>query len=146
MCDLLLILIIVIALLALIFRKKLHATEDKMREVANLDNTKTITDKNLMIRSLIVLGLVILGFVTHDITHIETCVAAMLGASVLLLFEKPTNTFSAAGETPIIFTVAQITAASKKIVNYVKKNKKLPNKYRTCVLDIFLKFYKIAIV
>ena len=38
-----------------------------------------------------VLGLVILGFVTHDITHIETCVAAMLGASFLLLFEKPTD-------------------------------------------------------
>ena len=44
-----------------------------------------------MIRSIIVLGLVILGFVTHDITHIETCVAAMVGASILLLFEKPTE-------------------------------------------------------
>jgi Na+/H+ antiporter NhaD/arsenite permease-like protein len=87
----LIILLIVIALLALVFKKKLHADEDKMREVANLDNSKTITDKNLMIRSMLVLGLVILGFVTHDITHIETCVAAMLGASVLLLFEKPTD-------------------------------------------------------
>lgn len=85
------ILTVVIIILALIFRKKLHTSEDKMQEVANLDNTKTITDKNLMIRSLIVLGLVILGFVTHDITHIETCVAAMLGASVLLLFEKPSD-------------------------------------------------------
>ena len=85
------ILFIVIVLLALIFKKKLHATEDKMKEVANLDNSNTITDKNLMIRSIAVLGLVILGFVTHDITHIETCVAAMLGASVLLLFEKPTD-------------------------------------------------------
>ena len=27
----------------------------------------------------------------HDITHIETCVAAMVGASILLLFEKPTE-------------------------------------------------------
>lgn len=85
------ILFTVITILALIFKKKLHASEDKMREVANIDNTHTITDKNLMIRSMLVLGLVILGFVTHDITHIETCVAAMLGASVLLLFEKPTE-------------------------------------------------------
>ncbi len=85
------ILLVVITGLALIFRKKLHADADKMAEVANLDNSKTITDKNLMIRSMIVLGLVILGFVTHDITHIETCVAAMLGASFLLLFEKPTD-------------------------------------------------------
>ena len=85
------ILLAVITGLALIFRKKLHADADKMAEVANIDNSKTITDKNLMIRSMIVLGLVILGFVTHDITHIETCVAAMLGASFLLLFEKPTD-------------------------------------------------------
>lgn len=85
------ILFAVVVLLSLIFKKKLHADADKMREVANIDNSKTITDKPLMIRSMIVLALVILGFVTHDITHIETCVAAMLGASVLLLFEKPTD-------------------------------------------------------
>lgn len=85
------ILLVVITVLALVFRKKLHADPEKMQEVANIDNSNTITDKNLMIRSMLVLGLVILGFVTHDITHIETCVAAMLGASVLLLFEKPTD-------------------------------------------------------
>ncbi len=85
------IMIIVLTLLTIIFRKKLHADSDKMAEVANLDNSKTITDKNLMVRSMLVLGLVILGFVTHDITHIQTCIAAMLGASVLLLFEKPTD-------------------------------------------------------
>ena len=80
---------VIIILLSIKFRKELHADAEKMAEVANLDNSKTITDKNLTIRSLLVLGLVILGFVTHDITHIQTCVAAMLGASVLLLFEKP---------------------------------------------------------
>ena len=82
---------VVLILLIMIYKKRLHATPDKMAEVANIDNSKTITDKNLMIRSLLVLGLVILGFVTHDITHIQTCIAAMLGASVLLLFEKPTD-------------------------------------------------------
>ncbi len=81
--------VLIIGILAILFKKNLHADSDKMQEVANMDNTKTITDKSLMIRSLIVLGLVITGFVTHDITHIETCVCAMLGASVLLLFEKP---------------------------------------------------------
>lgn len=85
------ILFVVITVLALIFRKKLHTTPEKMAEVMNIDNSKTITDKNLMIRSLIVLTLVIVGFVTHDMTHIETCIAAMLGASFLLLFEKPTE-------------------------------------------------------
>lgn len=83
------ILVAVIAIMAFWFRKHLHATEENMALVAKMDNSKTITDKNLMIRSLLVLLLVILGFVTHDITHLQTCVCAMAGASILLLFEKP---------------------------------------------------------
>ena len=62
-----------------------------MAEIANIDNSNSITDKSLMLRATITLALVILGFMTHDITHIETCVVAMLGASFLLLFEKPTK-------------------------------------------------------
>ena len=85
------IMIVVLTVLTTIFRHQLHAPEDKMKEVANLDNSKTITDKGLMFRSMLILTLVIAGFVTHDITHIQTCVAAMLGASVLLLFEKPAD-------------------------------------------------------
>ena len=83
------IMVIVLSCLTFIFRKKLHAAEDKMQEVANIDNTKTITDKNLMVRSMLVLGLVILGFVTHDTTHIPAFVFAVAGASFLLLFERP---------------------------------------------------------
>lgn len=85
------ILTVVIAFLTFVFRKTLKTTKEKMLDVVNIDNSKTITDKDLMIRSIIILALVILGFVTHDITHIETCVAAMVGASILLLFEKPTD-------------------------------------------------------
>lgn len=85
------ILFVVVAFLTFIFKKGLATTKEKMSEVINIDNSKTITNKGLMIRSIVVLGLVILGFITHDITHIETCVAAMIGASVLLLFEKPTD-------------------------------------------------------
>ena len=85
------ILFAVISGLFIIFKDKLHADDEKMQSIAEIDNSKTITDKNLMIRSLTVLALVILGFVTHDITHIETSIVAMLGASVLLLFEKPTD-------------------------------------------------------
>jgi Na+/H+ antiporter NhaD/arsenite permease-like protein len=85
------ILIIIISLLSFIFRNKLKASEEKMKEVAQIDNSKTITDKNLMFRSVIVLSLVILGFILHDVIHIETCIVAMLGASVLLLFEKPSD-------------------------------------------------------
>ena len=78
-----------IGTLIFLFRKGLKATPEKMAHIANLDNSKTITDKNLMIRSVITLALVILGFVTHDITHISAFVFAVAGASFLLLFEKP---------------------------------------------------------
>lgn len=80
---------VVLTILAFIFRKKLHASQDKMDEVAKIDNSHTITDKALMIRSTLILAFVILGFMLHDVTHIETCVVAMLGASILLIFEKP---------------------------------------------------------
>ena len=85
----LVILLVVVGLLSFIFRKKLRADEEKMKEVVAIDNTHTITNKNLMIRSTITLGLVILGFMLHDVIHIETCVVAMLGAAFLLIFEKP---------------------------------------------------------
>ena len=84
-----LIFMVSIGVLIFLFRKGLKTTPEKMEHVANLDNSKTITNKNLMIRSVITLGLVILGFVTHDITHISAYVFAVSGASFLLLFEKP---------------------------------------------------------
>ncbi len=85
------ILIAVLGVMTLFFKKSLVTTKEKMEQVALLDNSKTITDKALMIRSIIVLVGVILGFITHDITHIETSVMAMLGASILLVFEKPSE-------------------------------------------------------
>ena len=85
------ILLLVLAFLAFVFKKDLITTEEKMKKVAEIDNSKTITDKKHMIRSISVLGLVILGFMLHDIIHIETCVVAMVGASILMLFEKPTE-------------------------------------------------------
>lgn len=80
---------VVVCVLIFLFRKGLKATPEKMKYIANLDNSKTITDKKLMIRSIITLALVITGFVTHDITHISAFVFAVAGASFLLLFEKP---------------------------------------------------------
>lgn len=81
--------LVVVSMLIFMFRKGLKATPEKMEHIANLDNSKTIEDKPLMIRSLITIFLVILGFMTHDITHIPAYVFAVAGASFLLLFEKP---------------------------------------------------------
>ena len=85
------ILLVVLGFLAVVFKKDLVATEENMKKVANIDNSKTITDKKHMIRSMFILSLVILGFILHDLIHIDTYVVAMIGASILLLFEKPTE-------------------------------------------------------
>ena len=83
------ILIAVLAYLAFVFRKQLVTTEEKMKAISQIDNSNTITDKVHMIRSTLVLLFVIIGFMLHDIIHIETCIVALLGASILLVFEKP---------------------------------------------------------
>ena len=99
------IMLVMLFVMWLIFRHELNTTPEKMQAVANMDNSKTITDFPLMVRSTIVLGLVILGFVSHDVTHIETCVTAMLGASVLLLFEKPKDIFCEVEWNTIFFFI-----------------------------------------
>ena len=85
------IMICVVSMLAFCFRKRLKTTEDKMAQAANIDNTGVITDFKSMVRSCIVLAFVILGFISHDVIHIETSIVAMLGASILLFFEKPSK-------------------------------------------------------
>ena len=99
------ILVVTIMILAFIFRKQLVTTKEKMARVANLDNSNTITDIPLMIRSALVLGLVIIGFILHDVTHIQTCVVAMAGASILLIFEKPQKIFYAVEWNTIFFFI-----------------------------------------
>lgn len=83
------ILFISLGILIFMFKDHLKIDSEKTTQINNIDNSKTITDKRLMIRSIIVLSLVILGFLLRDQLHIEACIAAMAGASVLLLFEKP---------------------------------------------------------
>lgn len=99
------ILIVALIILALFFKKQLVTTEEKMASIAQIDNSHTITNKALLIRSLVVLIGVIAGFVLHDITHIETSVTAMLGASVLLLFEKPSDLFKEVEWNTIFFFI-----------------------------------------
>ena len=99
------ILLVIVGMMVFWFRKQLHSTEKAMANIANLDNTHTIKDKALMLRSLFVLLLVIIGFVTHDITHLQTSVCAMAGASILLLFEKPSDILTDVEWSTIFFFI-----------------------------------------
>ncbi len=132
---------VVIAFLYLCFKKQLVTTQEKMDSIQNIDNSKTITDYALLKRSLTVLALVILGFITHDITHIATCIIAFIGASILLLFENPEDTFKDVEWNTIFFFIGlfiiigafeaaggiqlmadwllKVTAGSQKIASFV---------------------------
>ena len=100
-----LIFLVCTGILIFMFRKSLVSTPEKMAHITNLDNSKTITDKPLMIRSMVVLSLVILGFVTHDITGIPAYVFALFGAAVLLIFEKPKEIYENVEWMTIFFFV-----------------------------------------
>ena len=99
------ILVVVLAFLYIFFKKQLVTTPEKMEKIKEIDNSKTITDYPLLKRSMTVLGLVILGFLTHDITHVATCIIAFIGASCLLLFENPEETFKEVEWNTIFFFV-----------------------------------------
>lgn len=83
------ILLVSLGILAFMFKKVLKSSPEKMEYIAKLDNSGTIKNYNLMLRSSVVLGLVIIGFVFHDVIHVQPCIIAMAGASFLLVFEKP---------------------------------------------------------
>ncbi len=100
-----LIFIVSTIVLIFMFRKKLTSTPEKMAQIANIDNSKTITNKNLMIRSMVVLFLVILGFVTHDMTGIPAYAFALSGAAILLIFEKPKEIYENVEWMTIFFFV-----------------------------------------
>ncbi len=95
----------VLVFLYLCFKKDLKTTVEKMESIKEIDNSKTITDFALLKRSMIILTLVIIGFLTHDITHISTSIIAFIGASILLLFENPEDTFKEVEWNTIFFFI-----------------------------------------
>lgn len=100
-----LILFVCVGILMFMFRKQLKTTPEKMLHVTRIDNSKTITDFPLMVRSSLVLGLVILGFVLHDVIHVQACIVAMAGASFLMIFEKPKHIFNDVEWNTIFFFI-----------------------------------------
>lgn len=77
------------AILVYLFRKDLTTKQELTEYISNLDNSKSITDKKLLIISLTVLLLVITGFFLSDALHLEAYIISLAGASVILLFEPP---------------------------------------------------------
>lgn len=79
------ILIVTIIILMFIFKKSLHADEDKIEQVMELDEYDSIKDWGLLKKSLLVLALTMLGFILHQSLNLESATVALLGAGILML-------------------------------------------------------------
>ncbi len=76
---------VMIVSMKLIYGKSLKASEENRKAVFALDESKTISDKSLLIKSLSILGLTIIGFIVHQSMGLESATIALAGATVLLL-------------------------------------------------------------
>jgi Na+/H+ antiporter NhaD/arsenite permease-like protein len=85
-------LVVVLGMLALIYRKELHVSPDERegieRTFADLKEREAIRDWPLFKKSVIVIALVIGMFFTHDLLGLEPALVALIGASILLFWSR----------------------------------------------------------
>ncbi|MGF7048459.1 Na+/H+ antiporter NhaD/arsenite permease-like protein [Paenibacillus sp. DS2015] len=79
------IMLIIIPILVLMFRKQLKTTSELRQNIMNIDEKSVITNRTLLIKCLAVLGLTIIGFFVHQLVHLESATVALSGAFLLLL-------------------------------------------------------------
>ena len=84
-----LIFIVTIALLIVIYGKKLHTTDELRDKVMQLDEKSQIVEPRLLKKCLFALAITISLFVLHGQLHLDTATAAMTGAGLLLLISFP---------------------------------------------------------
>ncbi|MFH9090447.1 ArsB/NhaD family transporter [Streptomyces sp. NPDC017673] len=79
-----LLIVVLVALCRLLFRKSFIYDEARAEEVMALQEGEAIKDPRLLIQGLVVLALVVVGFVLHPVLHYEPSVVALLGAGLLI--------------------------------------------------------------
>ena len=84
-----LIFIVTIALLIVIYGKKLHTTDELREKVMQLDEKSQIVEPRLLKKCLFALAITISLLVLHGQLHLDTATAAMTGAGLLLLISFP---------------------------------------------------------
>jgi Na+/H+ antiporter NhaD/arsenite permease-like protein len=72
-------------LLTLWFRGRVRASRERQARIMEFDESKSITDRPLMYKSLAVLALVVTGFLLHGALGLEAATVALFGASLLML-------------------------------------------------------------
>ena len=86
-----LILLVTMAVIYVIWGRKLRATADARERIMNFREREAITDARLLKQSLLVLALVLAGFVMAHPLQLEPATIAMFGAALLLLLSNLNN-------------------------------------------------------
>lgn len=81
-------LVIFIVTVWFLFGKKLKVTRELKVRIMELDASRSLKNKKLLIQSVSIMSIVLLGFFTHSITHIEPSIIAFGGAIVLTIISK----------------------------------------------------------
>ena len=90
-----------------IYGRKLHVEEGAMAEVLQLDESKAIQDRPLLIQSVVMIILVVFAFIFHSQLHLESSTVALTAAGIMLLIGRQDVEEAIAGvewSTLIFFT------------------------------------------
>ncbi|MCE5249663.1 ArsB/NhaD family transporter [bacterium] len=108
-----------------LFKKVLVVPFERRARIMEFDETKTITDKPFLIKSLVVLGLVIAGFLFYNVINLDPAIVAVFGATVLMVItkNKPDEIFGEVEWTTIFFFVGLFimvgTLEELGVINYL---------------------------
>lgn len=80
--------LLMILVMKFYYGKQLKATDAQKQHIFDLDESRAISDKSLLIKSFVVLGATIIGFVFHRSFGLESATIALGGATILLLLSK----------------------------------------------------------
>ena len=84
----LLILLAFLGLSKLLFQRELKRAQGRAIDLASLESSALITDRQLLRKALIVVGGVIVGFFLHGALHLEPATIALAGSTILLLWSR----------------------------------------------------------
>ncbi len=108
---------LVLFTLYLLYKKDLVVSKEARKKLSSIPLDGVITNKPLMIKSIAVIVLVLIGFLFHGILHLEAGTIAMVGASILLIFENSKLMWDDVEWTTIFFFIGLfiIVGAVKKV-------------------------------
>lgn len=78
-------LVLVLCILAWLYRRDMHTKPELQAQIMGLQPAKAIKDGSLLLKSLLVLALTIMGFFLHQLLGVESSLIALTGAFLLLL-------------------------------------------------------------